>query len=180
MRLERLLASMSEAASLESMLADSQLEKVDLTALLAGLVGAYNQAYAGRGDDAGAVRFELDTQLARADALVVPETIAQALDKLAANAADFRQGDAPVRVQLWAVDSGFALAVQNQGPPLPQVMARSLFESMVSVRSDGASEQSHLGLGLYLVRLIAEFHGGQPFAQNIDGGVRIGFSIRAG
>ena len=32
-------------------------------------------------------------------------------------------------------------------------------------------------LGLYLVRLIAEFHGGQAFATNTVDGVRIGFTI---
>jgi len=40
-----------------------------------------------------------------------------------------------------------------------------LFESMVSVRPEGANEP-HLGLGLYMVRLIAQFHGGEARAAN--------------
>jgi signal transduction histidine kinase len=40
---------------------------------------------------------------------------------------------------------------------------------MVSVRSGDNSR--HLGLGLYIARLIAEGHGGSIDAGNVDGGV---------
>jgi two-component system, OmpR family, sensor histidine kinase ChvG len=35
---------------------------------------------------------------------------------------------------------------------------------MVSVRSGNSGGEPHLGLGLYIVRLIAEFHGGRAEA----------------
>ena len=40
-----------------------------------------------------------------------------------------------------------------------------IFQSMFSAR-DGHQDEPHLGLGLYLVRLIAEFHGGHVNASN--------------
>ena len=40
-------------------------------------------------------------------------------------------------------------------------MQDQLFDSMVSVRARGDGGEPHLGLGLYIVRVIAEFHGGQ-------------------
>ena len=89
------------------------------------------------------------------------------LDKLAATAADFSPRDEPVRIRL---DEKGTLTVSNSGPQLPGEMNGRLFESMVSVRSEGQSKEPHLGLGLYIVRLIAEFHGGVARAANREDG----------
>jgi len=58
--------------------------------------------------------------------------------------------------------------VANEGPPLPAKMQGRLFDSMVSVRQNRGDGEPHLGLGLYIVRLIAEFHGGRASAANRD------------
>jgi len=51
-----------------------------------------------------------------------------------------------------------------------------LFDSMVTLRDARVAEPSagtHLGLGLFIVRLVAEFHGGRASARNLErGGVR--------
>jgi two-component system sensor histidine kinase ChvG len=114
---------------------------------------------------------------------VVPEAIAQALDKLVANAVDFAEAGSTITVAVAAQGrSHWRIAVANRGPALPVEMADSLFESMVSVRAPadgGPGARGHLGLGLYLVRLIAEFHGGSAQARNRPGGVEVGFTIAA-
>ncbi|MEZ5652985.1 MAG: histidine kinase dimerization/phospho-acceptor domain-containing protein [Burkholderiaceae bacterium] len=185
-RLERIVASMSEAANLESMLSDSPLERIDLAALLRELVGAYNQAWGRPANEQRPVpRFQFECALAAAPVAVVPEAIAQAVDKLASNARDFAAPGSVVRLQLSAAAGvghgvGYRIAMHNTGAPLPDLMADSLFDSMVSVRGEGRAGDSHLGLGLYLVRLIAEFHGGEPFARNEVGGVAVGFTIASG
>ena len=61
------------------------------------------------------------------------------------------------------------MSVFNPGPPLPDAMRHQLFDSMVSVRPGAPGK--HLGLGLYIARLIAEGHGGNINAENTDGGV---------
>jgi signal transduction histidine kinase len=53
-------------------------------------------------------------------------------------------------------------------------MRGQLFDSMISVR--GGGNEDHLGLGLYIARLIAEGHGGVISADNTDSGVA--FQIR--
>ena len=65
-----------------------------------------------------------------------------------------------------------ALSVSNAGPRLPAEMEGRLFESMVSVRPPGtaAAGEPHLGFGLFIVRLIAQFHGGTAAAHDRPGG----------
>ena len=178
-RLERIVASMGEASSLEAMLEDSEMEAVDLVALVGSCLEGYRTAYPG-------VRLRLDATVATAPCEVAPEAIAQALDKLVGNAVDFATPGAEILVGVSASRTSgvrrWHIEVTNQGPALPAAMADSLFESMVSVRGEvaGAPDQpGHLGLGLYLVRLIAEFHGGSAQARNVAGGVAVGFTVRA-
>jgi signal transduction histidine kinase len=70
------------------------------------------------------------------------------------------------------------LSVENEGQPLPEQMRSRLFESMVSIRPPGSQDGPHLGLGLYLVRLIAAFHGGEAVARDRDGGDGVAVVVR--
>ena len=54
-------------------------------------------------------------------------------------------------------------------------MQGQLFDSMVSVREK--SGQVHLGLGLHIVRLIMDFHGGRVRAENLDDGSGVRFIL---
>ncbi len=167
---------MGEAASLESMLADSELETVDLVALVRACIDGYRDVFAPQ-------RFELDSTVDSAPCPVVPEAIAQALDKLVSNAVDFARAGTTivlsVRVRERVGLSLYTIAVRNQGPPLPAAMRESLFDSMVSLREHRAGAGTHLGLGLYLVRLVSEFHGGEAFAHDVADGVEAGFTLSA-
>src|SRR3954465_15413419 len=106
-----------------------------------------------------------------------PDLFAQMLDKLAANAVDFATAD-PVNVSLERSGDTATLRVSNTGPLLPAEMKERLFESMVSVRSERASHEPHLGLGLYIVRQIAEFHGGKAAATDRPDGSGVIFEVR--
>ena len=48
----------------------------------------------------------------------------------------------------------------------PEQLSESLFDSMVSLRDKKKQEQPHLGLGLYIARLICQFHQGVITAKN--------------
>jgi signal transduction histidine kinase len=51
---------------------------------------------------------------------------------------------------------------------------------MVSIRptKNGASAEPHLGLGLYIVRLVAEFHGGSVQALDREDGSGVVMKVR--
>jgi signal transduction histidine kinase len=57
-------------------------------------------------------------------------------------------------------------------------MRTRLFESMISVRERRAAGAPHLGLGLYVARLIAEFHGGTIEAANLPSGDGVAVTVR--
>ena len=99
----------------------------------------------------------------------------QALDKLMDNAAAFSPPGGTIEIALSAGSREWLLAVDNDGPPLPTALQERLFEPMVSLREADGGGRMHLGLGLHVVRLIAQHFQGSVSAQNLpDGsGVRI-------
>lgn len=172
-RLDTLLTRMSEATRLEQLVRrgpqHDERERFDAAAVVAGCVTGYAAVYPAR-------RFELENADTPVFLSGAPDLFAQMLDKLAANAADFSVGSEPVRVSLTRVRNEAVLRVSNSGPLLPEEMQERLFESMVSVRPATGGEP-HLGLGLYIVRLIAEFHGGRVAAVNRDDGSGVIFEL---
>jgi signal transduction histidine kinase len=151
---------MSEAARLEQALGDTERTRIDLGALVGACVDGYRAAYAGR-------IIEFVPPAEPVMVLGAAELLAQMLDKLVANAVEFATAD-PVQVTLTHAADTVELAVANTGPPLPAAMQERLFDSMVSVRPAGRDHEAHLGLGLYVVRMIAAFHGGRAQARDRD------------
>jgi two-component system sensor histidine kinase ChvG len=105
-----------------------------------------------------------------------PDLIAQLLDKLMDNAADFCAPDGVIRIELAAEARTCRLSVSNEGPRLPPQLNDRLFESLVSSRTSG-NDRPHLGLGLYIVRLIADFHHGHVTAADLPDDTGVIFVI---
>ena len=152
-RLNTILQRMTEATRLEQGLRTAQRERYDLSALVRGCVEGYRLAYS-----AAPVQLELSSSALEVSGSA--DLGAQLLDKLVENAVEFSPPGEPVRIALQERDAHALLSVQNKGPLLPAAMRGRLFESMVSVREAPGGGAPHLGLGLYVARLIAEFHGG--------------------
>jgi two-component system sensor histidine kinase ChvG len=169
-RLRLILHRMREATRLEQQLIQTEIEAFDLNAMLKMALEGYQQAF-------GNVTFNikgLDRPLLIKGA---PDLISQALDKLISNAVDFHLPETAIELMLTEQGTGSVkLAVRNQGPVLPPGMEQELFASMVSIRESKQGEP-HLGLGLYLVRLISEFHGGYSEARNLQSGKGVEFSL---
>jgi dedicated sortase system histidine kinase len=169
-RLETIIVRMSEAARLEEALQSAELERFDLDAVLAASVEGYRQTwpdspieYTGPGKPSLI--------------LGVPDLLVQMLDKLVGNARDFTIPGHAIRVRLAPENARLILSVANDGPLLPDEMSAKLFESMVSLRISRTGEEPHLGLGLYIVRLIAEFHDGDVSAGNMPSGTGVVISV---
>jgi dedicated sortase system histidine kinase len=159
-RLGSILTNLTEAANLEEAMQAESREEFDLVHLVSSYVEGYRLSHPDRA-------FQLDVRAAPLRISGTPDHIAQMLDKLADNAVDFGNQGTPIMVRLDRVDGYANLSVVNEGSNLPVAMRDRLFDPMVSIGKKNA-QQSRLGLGLYIVRLIAEFHRGKVQAVNRD------------
>ena len=162
-RLRRILTAMSEASRVEELMQHAEPEAFDLVAVLRSTVAAYRDVYPAR-------QFDLTTELDAGPMRGSPELLIQMLDKLVDNAVDFSSDGDVIQIDLGRNAGHLLISVSNPGPALPERMRTQLFDSMVSVRNKNSDR--HLGLGLYVAKLIAEGHGGSISADNIDCGVR--------
>jgi signal transduction histidine kinase len=91
-----------------------------------------------------------------------PDKVLQVLLNLLENAAVHGPDDATVELSAEVADDGVVLRVRDRGEPLPPGLSASLFEPHArgpSARARGA------GLGLFIVRSIAERAGGRAWAR---------------
>lgn len=160
-RLSDILTRMSEATRLEQTLQSEVLQEVNLTGLIQSCLAGYELAYPD-------VVFELNKKLLEKENVKgVPDLLAQMLDKIISNAVDFHVIETPVIIDIRQHKNTLQLRVINKGEILPESMRDNLFESMVSVR-EKRGDLPHLGLGLYIARMIIEFHQGSIQATNLQ------------
>jgi K+-sensing histidine kinase KdpD len=160
---------LADAANLEESLETEELETLDIEKLIENYVANFqltheNHRFVFRGTG--------EPVLAR----VSDYRIEQLLDKIIDNAIDFHRPESPIKVQLDTYREHLQISVANRGPALPRGAGESLFESMVSHR--GRQSRLHFGLGLYVVRLIAEHHGGSVYALDLPDSSGVAFMVR--
>ncbi len=159
-RLNNILTRMSEATHLEQTIMHEAHEHYAAVDVIEACTDGYRLAYPQQA-------FEFICNESARIKLIAgsPELLAQLMDKLVDNATDFCKDDTPITISCEATDGTLAITVHNPGPTLADDMRDSLFDSMVSVRQH-KTDSPHLGLGLYIVRLITEFHHGVIEIQN--------------
>ena len=171
LRLRKLIVAMSEATRIEQSIATADAKEFSLAGLLQECVSAYASVYVNR-----QIRLEVEAAAEGKKLYGMPELIVQMLDKLIDNAVDFSHEDSLIQVNLKSSENRLLLEVMNEGAPLPEAMRTQLFDAMVSVR-EVRDDRPHLGLGLHIVKLIAEVHDAQIQADNLHEGKGVVFRI---
>ena len=163
-----LIERASRATDAEAFVRQGQAQPIDLPRLLGELIGSYRQTHSG-------IDFRL--QLPDKEPLYVsadPTLLKEAVSNLLANAASFADEESIIQVVLERDGVHAVIKVRNKGPII-QYDTEMLFGPFASTRSGPSSE--HQGLGLYLVRLVAEHHGGKAIISNLDDGSGVEASI---
>ncbi|WP_210396309.1 ATP-binding protein [Motiliproteus sediminis] len=169
-RLTLILTALAEATSLEEALQEERLEPVELSGLVRRYMLDHRDQYRRHRLVLGGLPQEAWTQ-------ANPLRLEQALDKLLDNAADFAPAGSEVTLNLEPGADSWQLSLFNQGAPIPEGLQSSLFESLVTGRGGQATDCPHLGMGLYVVRLIIESAGGTVAASNRDNGVAVALAL---
>jgi signal transduction histidine kinase len=96
------------------------------------------------------------------------DRIAQVVDNLVTNAIKHGAPEEPITVRVRGQGDRALLEVHNGGGPIPDAIARSLFDPFTNV----GDRREGLGLGLYISREIVTAHGGEiELEQGARGGV---------
>jgi dedicated sortase system histidine kinase len=169
-RLSLIIDRMREASRIEQLIEHAQRQPTDLQPVLRQLIDGYSAAHPGH-------RFEYTGETAPLWVKTDVDLICQAMEKLLANALDFHAAGSTIRVESTLRGAWVTVRVINQGGLLSDGLRRRLFQAMVSERAE-KGEEPHLGLGLYLVRLIVEFHGGSIDAFNLADGSGVVFELK--
>ena len=172
-RLNTILIAMGAATRVEEAISNAERSRFDLVPVVASAADAYRAAFPQR---------HFATELPSEPLMIdgAPDLIVQLFDKLIDNAVDFSPVGATITIRVVAESHAAVLEVDNPGPAIaPEILGR-LFESLWQSRRGGAESDSrpHFGLGLYIVRLIAEFHGGSATAENLPDATGARFTVR--
>jgi two-component system sensor histidine kinase/response regulator len=110
-------------------------------------------------------------------AMVDPRLLQRALENLLSNALKYTPQGTDVSIEAYHQDGFLVLEVQDRGPGIPDAYKAVLFERFGSVEAHRGHERRGVGLGLYLVKLVAAAHDGDVAAHDRPGGGTI-FRLR--
>ncbi len=96
-----------------------------------------------------------------------PDRLRQALDNLVGNALK-HAGDGEISIVVTTSGSAAILAVEDDGPGIPAEEREAIFERFY--RRSSAHGREGIGLGLHIVKVIAETHGGRAYVEDGPGG----------
>ena len=162
-RLERLVGDLLLLARLEGTGFSYDLAEHDLGPIVDDAVDGLRRDAAERGVDL-AVRGS-ETALR---AVVDPDRFGQIVANLVGNAIRFAAGT--VLITLWSAEGRIHLAVADDGPGLADADLPHVFERLYVAQHNPEIAESGNGLGLAIVRELAEGMGGEATARRATGG----------
>lgn len=166
-RLDALVSQFLELARAEAGMPNEARGPVDVAALARGVTTSIESSHP-------EVRFVVD---AEDEAVVegVDSGLGSVVRNLVDNAASFAGAGGEVRVRVERRDGEVTLEVSDTGPGIPEADLPRMFERFFTTRAGTAGEepsarrQKGTGLGLALVKAIAEAHGGRVSARSSPG-----------
>jgi PAS domain S-box-containing protein len=157
-RLERLLTDLLDVDRLSRGLVAPDRRPVDIHALAAGVLETFD------GED----RIELvgDPVVVHVDGPKVERIV----DNLLRNALRHTPADSRIRCHVVLAAGGATIVVEDEGPGVPDELKSELFRPFTQGPEATAAPSPGTGIGLALVRALAEMHGGRAWVEDRPGG----------
>ena len=162
LHLQRLVEDLQDLAVAEAGALALQLERIDLGAAVARIVGA-------------------QAEVARDDGIMVDADVTrlrQVVDNIIANAVRNSPRGEPVEVRVARDGDSATVSVIDRGPGIPAADLDRIFERFYRVDEARGRERGGAGLGLAIVRRLVELHGGRVWADSAPGeGATVTFTL---
>jgi len=117
----------------------------------------------------GGFKVEVDVAPDLPDVLMDPAAVGQALTNLVDNAIKYSGERKTIRVAAAAADGALALSVADEGIGIPPAEHARIFEKFYRVGRSETQGRRGSGVGLALVRHVAEAHGGRVTVESRPG-----------
>lgn len=160
-RMEGLLDDLLHATRAETVFAPRVMRPVDLSVLVEGIASSLQMGAAQQ------ITTALDPAVL---VLGDPVRLEQAIANLVGNAIKHGPPEGEVRVGVIAQGDRAIVSVQDEGPGIPGDQRETVFER--GARGSAPQSTPGMGLGLYIVRVVAEAHGGVAFVDDSVTGTR--------
>jgi CheY-like chemotaxis protein len=169
----RMVDDLMDVARLERGKVVLRQKVVDLNHVVASAVENCLQVARQRGHQVG-MHFAPQALLAYADEV----RIEQIVSNLVTNAAKFSRQPDEIRVETLAQDESAIIAVTDHGIGFDPSLAETLFDPFLQANPTLERSAGGLGLGLTIVRRLAELHGGSVSAKSAGPGKGSRFEVR--
>ncbi|HVM11968.1 MAG TPA: ATP-binding protein [Actinomycetota bacterium] len=168
-RILEMVEQLVEASKLEAGAPALARERLDLGRIIDEQVLAVGGLLGGRSVDVGLP-----------DALPPmygdPQAVEHILMNLLENAVKYTPDGSSITVEVTPADGEVQVSVTDDGPGIPEDELPRVFDRYRQATE--RTERGSVGLGLYIVRNLAEAHGGRAWAENAPGkGARITFTL---
>jgi K+-sensing histidine kinase KdpD len=171
-RLDRIVSDLLDLDRLSRGMVEATLARADVGALVSRVV-AESDLTAERTIEVDASRVEAD---------VDPVKVERIVEDLLANADRHAPGDSPIRISAAAEGDDVVIAVDDEGPAVPEEYRERIFEPFRR-GPEGREHTLDVGVRLALVARFAELHGGRAWVQDREGGgasFRVSLPVDAG
>ena len=160
-RLNRLISEISDASRIDAEMGRIERESVDVGQMVLALREILQSTWTN-------VRIDTDVQPgADLQVMGAEHRLGQVLRNLVDNAVSFSPENGRVMIRVAAEGDQVVLAVEDEGPGVPEEARLKIFERFYSERPVGEAFGTHSGLGLNICRQIVEAHGGSMSVENV-------------